>query len=158
MKCFISGKYSVILPWPLPMEAEKGRRWWCPWAHLGFLLPETAPLPVSTLKAGPQSLWRLFTASKGDFNLADSGSFFKATLNCWRTRFEFEILVEFEFELFPAKNCWLQGRLEVDLRLDGKLFEFEDLQSEVVAVVELHRSLVWDVQSNSEEPENNENR
>ena len=170
MKCFISGKYSVILPWPLPIEAEKGRRWCpCPWAHLGFLLPETAPLPVSTpLKEGPQSLCRLFTASKGFFvNLADSGSFFKATLNCWRTRLEFEILVfEFEILLSVVWLWWLlvvvqEGvrRLEVDLRLcwfDGKLFKFvEDLQSEllvVVTVVELQRSLVWEVQSNSEEP------
>ena len=147
MKCFISGKYSVILPWPLPMEAEKGRRWWCPWAHLGFLLLLTAPPPTdSTLKAGPQSLWRLFTASKV-FNLADSGSFFKATLNCWRTRLEFEILLLVEIILWL-----LQGRLEVDLRLDGG--KFEDLQSEdvVVAVDELQRSLVWEVQSNSEEP------
>ena len=118
MKCFISGKYSVILPWPLPIDADKGLRWWCP--HLGFLLASMWE---------PQSLWRRFTASKG-FNLA-SGSFFKATLSCWRTRLWFEILVG------------LQGRLDVDFRRDGK-----DLQSEVV---ELQRSL-WG-QSNSEEPE-----
>ena len=36
MKCFISGKYSVILPWPLLIDSDKGLRWY--WIHLGFLL------------------------------------------------------------------------------------------------------------------------
>lgn len=77
MKCFISGRYSVILPWPLWMEADKGL--------LGAEILAFFSVEFDSAIDGmrPQSLYRLFTASMG-FNEVNfpSGNFFKATRNC----------------------------------------------------------------------------